>query len=244
MDTRFTVITTCYNCEKWIKNCIESVGNQEYKNWDMIIIDDGSTDLTKQIIDDYIITQPQIKCIHNEKNNGRALENIIFAIKTSNADDENIIISLDGDDWLSNNYVMTYLDNIYKDSQILITYGQFEPLSHEYHNYCKPIIDIKTYRKTGFWVTSHLRSFKKKLFNKIKDEDLKDENGKYYKTAWDLAFMFPMLEMAGEKRSKFIPDVLYIYNDKNELNDMKKRPQEQLSTEQKLRNKPSYEELP
>ncbi len=48
-------------------------------------------------------------------------------------------------------------------------------------------------------MTSALRTFKYKLWKNIKEEDLKNREGKFYEAAWDLAFMFPMFEMAGEK---------------------------------------------
>ena len=47
------------------------------------------------------------------------------------------------------------------------------------------------------WMASHLRTFRHDLWLKIEDSDLRDNDGNYYPTTWDLAIMFPMLEMAG-----------------------------------------------
>ena len=51
---KVSVITPMYNCEKFISETIESVLNQTYTNWEMIIIDDCSTDKSKQIVKQYI----------------------------------------------------------------------------------------------------------------------------------------------------------------------------------------------
>ena len=68
----------------------------------------------------------------------------------------------------------------------------------------KHIIDNNSYRHHR-WCASHLRSFKHHLWNKIKKEDLLDSSGNFYRMTWDLAFMFPMLEMASALRTALDP---------------------------------------
>ena len=46
----FSVILPTYNREKFLANAIESVINQSYENWELIIVDDGSTDNTKELV--------------------------------------------------------------------------------------------------------------------------------------------------------------------------------------------------
>lgn len=53
-DVAFTIVTPCYNCEKYIENLIQSLMNQTFKNFEHIIIDGGSTDSTVEIIKEYI----------------------------------------------------------------------------------------------------------------------------------------------------------------------------------------------
>ena len=71
------------------------------------------------------------------------------------------------------------------------------------------------------FTASHIRTWRAFLWRKIKQEDLKDENGVYWRVTGDLSFMFPMLEMAGEEHYKFMTDINYIYNEQNPLNDHK-----------------------
>ena len=97
----------------------------------------------------------------------------------------------------------------------------------------------ETYRKSGLWVTSHLRTFRKSLWDMIDDVDLRDADGEYYKMAWDLAFMYPMIEMASE-RVKFIEKVLYLYNDLNPLCDGTLNPSEQVRIGERIQTKREY----
>ena len=64
-----TVIVPVYNCEKYIARCIESVINQTYSNIELIIVNDGSTDYTKEICEHYNKKYQNIKLI-NQKNQG------------------------------------------------------------------------------------------------------------------------------------------------------------------------------
>ena len=49
-DKKISVLITVYNNEKYIGKCIESLKNQTYKNWEAVIVDDGSTDDTPKIL--------------------------------------------------------------------------------------------------------------------------------------------------------------------------------------------------
>lgn len=68
MKDLISVIIPVYNVEKYIDNCLESIINQTYKNLEIILVDDGSTDNSGKICDDYALKDSRIKVIH--KNNG------------------------------------------------------------------------------------------------------------------------------------------------------------------------------
>jgi len=68
-----SVITPVYNREKYLVECIESVLNQTYKNFEFIIIDDKSSDNTLQIIKNYALNDPRIRVLENDKNIGATL---------------------------------------------------------------------------------------------------------------------------------------------------------------------------
>jgi hypothetical protein len=88
-----------------------------------------------------------------------------------------------------------------------------------------------------------MRTWKSWLWKKIKEEDLKDVSGNYWSVAGDLSFMFPMLEMSGKSHFKYIPDVLYIYNESNPLNDHKVNMGIVNVIADKIRSKKPYDKL-
>ena len=242
IDNKFVVVVPVYNAEKYIKKCMYSILNQDYDNFDIVVIDDCSTDNTTKILKK-LYKEYEFDLIINDKRVGSALSNIVKGINLKSNNEEDIIITVDGDDWLSNDNVISYLNNIYQDNNIWMTYGQFIPASGTYGKYCKQIKDTKTYRKSGLWITSHLRTFKRKIWNLIKDEDLRDDDNEYYKIGSDTAWMYPLIELCGNNHIKFIDDVLYIYNDLSPFNDMKIHLKEQLRVIDIIKNKKEYNEI-
>lgn len=66
----FSVIIPIYNVEAFLKECIDSVLQQTYKDYEIILVDDGSTDESGAIADTYARNYPSINVIH--RNNGGA----------------------------------------------------------------------------------------------------------------------------------------------------------------------------
>lgn len=73
MEEKVSIITASYNSERFIKKTIESVLKQTYQNWEMIIIDDCSSDNTESIVNRYIASDKRIKFYKLEKNSGAAI---------------------------------------------------------------------------------------------------------------------------------------------------------------------------
>jgi len=92
-----SIITATYNHENYIAECIESVLCQTYENWEMIIVDDASTDKTPYIVEQYAKKDYRIKFIRNEKNNGPLFFDVTFNLALKEAKGE-WIGWLDGDD--------------------------------------------------------------------------------------------------------------------------------------------------
>ena len=213
--------------EKWIEKTLTSISIQEYKNCDVTIIDDCSTDLNQKNIiqtycEKYNCDSNKWKYIFN-KNRRYSLYNIMLGIYNSACNDDDVIIILDGDDWFYDEKVLNKLNYNYSNNDIYLTYGQYICYPNNEMGHCremsKNIIENKLYRKTD-WMLSHLKTFKFKLFKNIKAEDFLDTNGEFMKMTYDLAIMFPIAEMAGNK-IKFINDILYVYNSENPINDNK-----------------------
>lgn len=246
---KFKVIVPFYNCSEYIVKCLSSIFIQTYTNFDVIIIDDCSTDDSLIKINNFISKvkpKQNIKIFKNKTNCG-ALANIVYGINNAECSDEDIIIQIDGDDWLYSAEVFNKLNVIYQED-VLLTYGSLVELSTKKLNktFTKKLFDTQKYRKQYgeyYWVTSHLKTFKYKLWKKILDKDLRDINGTYFKVAWDLAMMYPMIEMAGLEKIVYVEEPMYIYNDLNPANDYKIRCKQQAATAKYIKNKKEYSEI-
>lgn len=241
MNNRFVIVSALYNAEGWVDKSILSVKKQKYKNYIHVIVDDMSTDKSAEIIERTIAGDKNTIFIKNESKKC-SLENIHDAI-LNHSEDNDIIVILDGDDFLASPDVLSKLNDFYNENECLLTYGSYINLSDRKRGkFSKEIPDWvieKSLFREYAWCTSHLRSFKSHLFKSIKTEDLKDENGDFYNMAGDLVIMFPMLEMAGFK-GKYVKDILYIWNDLNTYNEHKVDNVRQVSIERLIRSKEKY----
>lgn len=243
---KFKIVVPTYNTENWIARCLYSIFVQAHKDWECVVINDASTDSTEKVIEslEFVKNDSRFKVVHNVKN-VKALKNIVSGFKELNAidDPESVLMVIDGDDFLFSEYALTIVEQAYEQTGCVLTYG-----NHVHHptggkSNCEPIpaevITNRSFREYKF-VTSHLRTFKSKLWYNIKDEDLRDENGEYFSVGWDVSFMMPMLEMAGQK-IVFVPNVLYCYNRFNPISDDVIRQGDQHRVEMKIRNMPKYD---
>jgi len=244
MENKFIIAVPVFNAKDYIIECLESILQQNYSNFELCVMDDHSDDGTWELIgkvcDDY---NACFNICRNDHRLGSPLANLVKGIELFSFDREDVVVTVDGDDKLATTSVLGDLNEVYQDTGVWMTYGQFVPLSGNYPPYCKEIPDTRTYRRSGQWLASHLRTFKKKLWDKIDDRDLRGEDGKYYQPAGDVAVMYPIIEMCGHTHLRFIEKVNYIYNDLSPLNEMKTVKSEQLRVAQEIRNKYIYDEL-
>lgn len=218
---KFCVIVTTYNPgADFLDRCLETIERQNYKNYDVCILDDASNKDTEKmnlVIADYC-SRNGWKSVRLEQNGGPLLGRI-RAIEELKPNDEDIIVSVDGDDELANSKVLSLLNSKYQDNT-LVTFGNFKRKNIHTGELGKPFINCRRYdfnkmaKENSFrdkkWMFSHLKTFKYKVYKEIDHNDLK-KNGEYLRSATDLALMYPMLEMCGNK-IKCVPDILYHYN--------------------------------
>lgn len=216
------VIIPSYKNEAWYEQNLNSVLSQKYSNYRVIYIEDCSPDRTYDLVYTYISERghlDRVTLIHNEKRQG-AMANLYYAIHSCN--DWELVVLLDGDDWFPHENVLSYINEIYNNPHVWLTYGQFIEYPSKRRGFCEDfpqhVIETNSYRQYGLPV-SHLRTFYAWLFKEIKKEDLM-WNGGFFSMTWDKAMMAPMLEMAGG-RFKFLSKILYVYNFVNPLNDCK-----------------------
>ncbi len=109
-NTKVSIIVPLFNAEKFAKRCIESVLMQTFKNYELILIDDGSKDKTGEICDKYAEKDTRIKVIH--KNNGG-----VSSARNTGLDmaKGGWITFLDADDWIEPTFLLI-VDNNSNDS--------------------------------------------------------------------------------------------------------------------------------
>lgn len=240
---RYQVVVPSFNCIDFLPKCLESIEAQQEKRFDVCIIDDASTLPQQRTIIETFCERNSWKSIFHQKNQG-ALYSLIHGIQTLNPNDEDVILVLDGDDWLAHPHVFQRLDQEYHDPYVWITWGQFNchpknwlPIRYA-SGVGEDIIRCQGYREIP-WIFGHPRTFRAHLWRRIHDQDFRDEEGNYLRLSGDQAFMLPMLEMAGA-HGRFISDVLYTYNLENPLSDFKLQREEQKVATAYIRAKTKY----
>lgn len=242
MQKQFVIVIPSYNNAKWFRKNLNSALAQDYTNYRIIYTDDNSPDDTGKLVQEFLsLHKKKDNIIHLIRNTERkgALHNLYDMIHS--CQDDEIVVTLDGDDWFYSSKVLSKLNEVYSNSDVWMTYGQYRSFPDNRVG-CSgkmpdTVIAEASYRRSQ-WRSSHLRTFYSWLFKQIKKEDL-FYDGEFFPTAWDLPMMFPMLEMAGQ-RQKFISDILYIYNCENPINDSKVDLGKQQALERVARSMPKY----
>ena len=236
-NNHFTILITSYNCAAWVEKNLGSVHDQEYKNFDVIYIDDNSTDNT------YVEASRfnNLKTLKNTFNKGK-MQNVCESIKFMRQD--TIVVILDGDDWLYDKLVLSKLNEVYNSGEVWMTNGSYivEPTNEIIRPNIKADYWSGNIRQKS-WEFSHLGSFRKELFEKIKKKDFMNSRGEYWSTTSDQAIMWPLVEMAGPEHHRCIDAILYVYNRLNPLSDDRVHRQDQLQTEKTIRSLRPYGRL-
>lgn len=100
MNPKISVIIPVYNCETFISRCLDSICRQEYQDFETIIIDDGSTDCSGKICDEYAKKDSRFKVFHIENGGPSIARN--YGIDHCQGE---YICFIDGDDWVNHRYL-------------------------------------------------------------------------------------------------------------------------------------------
>lgn len=240
------IVSCFWNASEYVENCLNSIKSQTYKNYKVFLIDDVSTDDSVDKVKKLIDGDDRFSLIVNKEKKGK-LKNIDdLLIDDELFDDEDIIIELDGDDWLYNENVIEKIYKIYnEDKNLWLTNGSFIYSNGQFGFSSK--VNYKTIRKDIFKF-SHLRTWKCHLWRNINEESFLDDNGNYFMSAPDVAYSFPLVELAGDKHYKYIPDIMYVYNAESPYNEHKPNSfdggvSSQLKNANTIRNKKPYRPL-
>lgn len=249
MKDLISIIVPIYNIQNYIQKCIDSILIQTYKNLEIILVNDGSTDHSLKIITDYI--QKDNRIILVDKNNGGLSSARNAGIKKSQG---SYIVFVDGDDYLHEDYIKNLYDAIIKThadmsvcgAEIVDTQGEKTNILATGNKYVEFIpfqkeiiapheVERRYYidNNSFFYVVAWNKMYKREIFN-----DLCYDENKIYEDE----FLFQKLLRKCNTIS-FIPDKLYYYVQRNSGITSKKnvRFQFQLITEIFERRMACYE---
>lgn len=97
-----SVVVTIYNIEKYIEKCLESIVNQDYKDFEIVLVDDGSNDSSKEIALEFL-KDKNVKYLLVEKENGGLSSARNAGLNNSNGD---YVVFIDGDDYISKDFLL------------------------------------------------------------------------------------------------------------------------------------------
>ena len=209
---KFVFIAPTFNAEKTAKQALLSLAGQSYENWELIVIDDCSTDNTEGLIRGWMETLHLEHKLVYISNTGKQWEvaNVLDGLKLCSDDD--IICRMDMDDYLTELNALQIIDMAYKSNPEL----DVAWTAHRWFDGDKLSgVNISNDLPRGSdpykhqWVSSHFKTFRKRLLNGVKDENFRGEDGNYFKRIGDQSFMLPALHNA--RQWLFIPMCMYAY---------------------------------
>lgn len=93
--SKISIIIPVYNVEKYLKRCLDSIINQTFKDLEIICINDGSTDDSQKILDEYAAKDPRIKVLNQKKSGPSTARNLGISLASGE-----YISFIDSDDWI------------------------------------------------------------------------------------------------------------------------------------------------
>ena len=125
-DEKISIVIPIYNTEQYLDKCVDSVLNQTYKNLEVILVDDGSTDDSGKICDYYAAKDERVVIIHQRnQGNNVARKN---GVKIANGD---YVGFVDSDDWIEPDMYQCMVDNIKKNNADIVSVGFYLEYSNK-----------------------------------------------------------------------------------------------------------------
>lgn len=238
---RLVAVVPSYNNRAWYRFNLASIARQQHPSFRVIYIDDASSDGTAHHVLRYIKQHHlrNFSVITNKKRVG-SLANLWHAIQLCDPDE--IIVTLDGDDWFAHEHVLEKIDDAFCAHNAWFVYGQFKNWPTGTVGWSAAPPGNQLWRTWGFHF-GQPRAFFVWLAQRVKQHDLIDTaTGTFYAVAGDVALVFPLVEMAS-RHVHFIDEILTIRNVQTPLNDFKCHAHKQLATAYAIRRQKPYKPL-
>lgn len=129
---KVSILVPCYNVEKYIKQCLDSIIHQTYTNLQIVFVDDGSSDNTLNILNEYASKDSRIEVYHQENQGVATARNVLLSkIKGD------FFLFVDSDDWIELDMVEFLINKVKETKSDVVTCGNVindTPVSSEYNH--------------------------------------------------------------------------------------------------------------
>lgn len=205
---KISVLVPVYNVEPYLQRCIDSVLNQDFTDWELILVDDGSPDRCPEICDEYAQKDERIRVVHKE--NGGLPSARLAGLKLARGE---YILHLDSDDWLAENCISTLYKHTIGGNYDIVRGQNYRvkengDMTIESNGDISEIVGSENYLKhiiadefpTYLWGALYRKSlFRAEVFNELKDIAI----GEDYLTNISI--------WKGVERMLFVKDIVYNY---------------------------------
>lgn len=212
-----SIIVPCYNQAQYLNECLQSVFDQTFNDWECIIVNDGSPDNTEEIAKQWINKDQRFR--YYIKENGGVSSARNFGVLNSLGE---YIIALDGDDKIGEDYVKLTIDEFEKDNSLCLVYSNANFFGEINQFWDLPAFELKSFLIDNCIYCSAV--FKKADFLKTGGYD---ENLVYGYEDWE--FWINLISQYQTPKVKKIDYIGFYYRRKNNsrdvefLNDAEKR---------------------
>ena len=249
----FSIIIPIYNAEKFLKRCIDSILSQSFKKYEVLLIDDGSTDHSNELCNQYALADERVKVYRKE--NGGAFQSRLYATQYARG---KYIIFADADDYYLNSTCFEEMYELTKEEKFdLIQFGYYKKYNHmrrairsvtqitdvnakDFYNNDYPILLCNNYGGSRLTDLVWNKIYRKELF------DYKFDNEMSLRLFMGEDLVINLCVISDCKNILFTPQIFYVYNDltggttkfrANEMDDLNILKEYQIKYLEKWRNK-------
>lgn len=211
---RFVFIVPMRNASKTLAQMLHSLHGQSYDTWRAVLIDDVSdrSELQKmrQTIEHFRAldtVDDRFTVICNDQRRWE-MANVLTGLAF--CDDDSIVCRIDADDFLSDLDALRILNDVYNAGHdcVWTAHRWFDDERVTSFNISGPLQpNDDPYRAK--WVSSHLKTFRRRLITGVNDQNFRGQDGEYIKRAGDQALYLPVLKRAQNRT--YLPMVMYAY---------------------------------
>lgn len=116
-----SVVVPCYNHRKWLKQRLDSILSQTYENYEVLLLDDCSTDGSREVLTEYAERYPEkIRCLFNESNSGCVFRQWARGLAECRGD---LVWIAESDDWCEKNFLETLVP-YFQDTSVMLAFGK------------------------------------------------------------------------------------------------------------------------